>query len=348
MGLIEELGGPNGTLLLQRVAALCPQTLGDDPAHTAKFEADRPALEKIKATLPEGLDLSVDDLLLLQLKLDHNCLGPGLFPLASLFNHACWFNAMGRPSAQDGMYEIVAIADVQPGDELTINYLEPKFWYLHVEHRQQILNSRWGFQCSCERCKGPKLAERFLEACRCNLTGNCSGNLLPDEIGATEFRCDKCGQRCPSSYFDDAQQEIYDEMKAAQGESDLDSAHKLLEGVLTKALSTLHPRHWLCVSAYNKLAETSFDLAMVSRDGDSDEAFNRLTRQHLEMVQSEIDALSLVLPPNAYPLSNLYDKLGYVAGVVEGQGGPRQEACMKRVVEIRNVCGWLVEDQLFE
>ena len=86
-----------------------------------------------------------------QLKLDHNSIGSGLYPLMCFFNHACWFNCMGRPSQEyPGTYEVITVCDVKKGDALVINYLDHNHWFttrsvlpsrIHLRQNQKILTT---------------------------------------------------------------------------------------------------------------------------------------------------------------------------------------------------------------
>ena len=81
--------------------------------------------------------------------IDHNCLGPGLFPLASFFNHSCAHNCSGylTTSREDGVsvdgeehsenddnieeievFEVRTVENVPQGSQLVLNYLEEDVW----------------------------------------------------------------------------------------------------------------------------------------------------------------------------------------------------------------------------
>jgi len=91
-----------------------------------------------------------------------------LCPISSYINHSCKPNVQlfhqgdnhTRPSQtttstskDDGkrhLVEVVALEDIAKGDEIVTSYLPLR---LEFQERQAALASRYGFVCSCERCK---------------------------------------------------------------------------------------------------------------------------------------------------------------------------------------------------
>ncbi|TBU44468.1 SET domain-containing protein [Dichomitus squalens] len=85
----------------------------------------------------------------------------GVFPLASrLLNHSCVPNAackyMLAPSEPVRM-EVVALRDINEGDEVTIPYLDPA---LPFQTRQDALHVNYGFECGCRLCTFERRIER--------------------------------------------------------------------------------------------------------------------------------------------------------------------------------------------
>jgi hypothetical protein len=88
-----------------------------------------------------------------------NCIGVGVFPQAAILNHSCTPNAYLRYRTRDKQYtdagiwspvcEVVAMVDVEAGTELCHSYLDLTYSY---PDRVDILNSNYGFRCTCERC----------------------------------------------------------------------------------------------------------------------------------------------------------------------------------------------------
>ncbi|KAK9771139.1 hypothetical protein AB5N19_00367 [Seiridium cardinale] len=76
----------------------------------------------------------------------------GNFPAVSRFNHDC------RPNVAFYIDETLthhthAIRDIQPGEELTISYLDS---FRAREVRQARAHASWGFACTCPQCSLPK------------------------------------------------------------------------------------------------------------------------------------------------------------------------------------------------
>ncbi|EKM49538.1 uncharacterized protein PHACADRAFT_214100 [Phanerochaete carnosa HHB-10118-sp] len=82
-----------------------------------------------------------------------NSYAHGVFPLASrLFNHSCVPNCASKyviTSTEMMGMEIVALRDIEFGDELTIPYLDPA---LPFDIRQNTLQESYGFTCNCSLC----------------------------------------------------------------------------------------------------------------------------------------------------------------------------------------------------
>ncbi|KAH8886531.1 SET domain-containing protein [Thozetella sp. PMI_491] len=73
-----------------------------------------------------------------------------VFPKISRINHDCAPNAYTRFSEASLGNRIVAFHDIQPGQEITISYIEAGM--THAE-RQHTLHRVWGFNCSCALCQ---------------------------------------------------------------------------------------------------------------------------------------------------------------------------------------------------
>ncbi|KAI1793397.1 SET domain-containing protein [Ganoderma leucocontextum] len=77
----------------------------------------------------------------------------GVFPLASrLFNHSCVPNAACKyviTPAELVKMEVVALREIDEGEEVTIPYLDPA---LPFQTRQDALRANYGFECDCRLC----------------------------------------------------------------------------------------------------------------------------------------------------------------------------------------------------
>lgn len=88
-------------------------------------------------------------------------LGPGareggVFPEASRINHACRSSAQNTWNENLGRLTIHAVRDIEPGEEVTIPYLDGT---MARDQRQQHLRRHFLFDCRCELCMLPP-AER--------------------------------------------------------------------------------------------------------------------------------------------------------------------------------------------
>jgi len=75
----------------------------------------------------------------------------GVFLLASRINHSCWpsCEVVWREDSEE--QEVVAIRDIEEGEELTICYLNIKDRMKTPEERRKVLLP-YGFTCSCRFC----------------------------------------------------------------------------------------------------------------------------------------------------------------------------------------------------
>ncbi|KAI0377903.1 SET domain-containing protein [Hypomontagnella monticulosa] len=76
-------------------------------------------------------------------------------PFYSLFTEVSRMNHDCRPTCAyyfdhiDFHQKVLAVRDIEPGEELTIAYYDPLQTH---SVRQQKLQKEWGFKCSCQRC----------------------------------------------------------------------------------------------------------------------------------------------------------------------------------------------------
>ena len=54
---------------------------------------------------------------------------------------------------EDGTFEILSIAKIKAGEEITISYGDGYFGMRKSEARQKFLLQRFGFNCLCDFCK---------------------------------------------------------------------------------------------------------------------------------------------------------------------------------------------------
>jgi hypothetical protein len=71
------------------------------------------------------------------------------FPSASLFNHSCLPNAWAYTDDKSPSIRIIAIRDIDPGEEICISYLNGG---ASVEKNRQTLSKQFGFSCQCDQC----------------------------------------------------------------------------------------------------------------------------------------------------------------------------------------------------
>ncbi|KAI1747378.1 hypothetical protein F4782DRAFT_552131 [Xylaria castorea] len=71
-----------------------------------------------------------------------------LFATVARINHSCRPNCAYFFDYNTFAQNVVAVRDIQPGEELSVAYIDPIL--PQVERRKRL--KAWGFECSCERC----------------------------------------------------------------------------------------------------------------------------------------------------------------------------------------------------
>ena len=107
---------------------------------------------------------------------NHFCVRPDLYLLfshTSLLNHSCHPNvsiALQEYMAEEPVYaKIQTVRDIDRGEELVLSYLGSETLFANWSTRQNVLQSKWGFSCRCERCQrntstDPKQSNLALES----------------------------------------------------------------------------------------------------------------------------------------------------------------------------------------
>mmetsp|Transcript_9058 Transcript_9058/g.10055 ORF Transcript_9058/g.10055 Transcript_9058/m.10055 type:complete len:481 (+) Transcript_9058:166-1608(+) len=79
------------------------------------------------------------------------CLGYGVYPRASFFNHSCWPNAtFGRCKTQLSPFmEFTSVYDIAKDAEVCISYIDIS---TGLKDRRECLSDKYFFVCKCDRC----------------------------------------------------------------------------------------------------------------------------------------------------------------------------------------------------
>ncbi|XP_043920389.1 SET and MYND domain-containing protein 5 [Protopterus annectens] len=81
-----------------------------------------------------------------------NCEGSGLYILQSCCNHSCMPNAETSFPNNNFLLHLTAVADIEPGEEICISYLDCCQRERSRHSRQKILRENYLFTCSCPKC----------------------------------------------------------------------------------------------------------------------------------------------------------------------------------------------------
>lgn len=79
--------------------------------------------------------------------------GVGLFPLQSLCSHSCIPNTESSFPHNNYVLSLVALRDIEPGEEITISYLDECSLNRSRHSRAKILRENHLLTCSCKRCE---------------------------------------------------------------------------------------------------------------------------------------------------------------------------------------------------
>ncbi|XP_050042653.1 protein-lysine N-trimethyltransferase SMYD5-like isoform X2 [Dermacentor andersoni] len=78
--------------------------------------------------------------------------GVGLFPLQSLCSHSCIPNAESSFPHNNYVLSLVALRDIQPGEEITVSYLDECSLNRSRHSRAKLLRENHLLTCCCKRC----------------------------------------------------------------------------------------------------------------------------------------------------------------------------------------------------
>lgn len=83
----------------------------------------------------------------------------GTAPLAihNCMNHSCEPNVASMSCFTDHRVKVVALKDIQKGDELCISYIDEN---LPLKERQTLLEQKYLFRCSCTKCTRQKQSKK--------------------------------------------------------------------------------------------------------------------------------------------------------------------------------------------
>jgi hypothetical protein len=94
------------------------------------------------------------------------CLGYGVYPQASLFNHSCWPNTTfyRNPETEIPFMEFVSVYPIESESEVCISYIDIN---TDLATRRHTLLDKYFFHCTCERCtyqeQNPHLPDPYFD-----------------------------------------------------------------------------------------------------------------------------------------------------------------------------------------
>lgn len=161
----------------------------------------------------------------------------GLYPKAALLNHTC-YKANTRPlfSANEYVMKIVAVDDIELGQDINTSYLGPFFTTLQ---RRAILKRGKSFECNCERCCDPTELGSYASAVKCK---SCDKGWLlssnPLVVTGAPLQCNNCPFSIETANVVQMDNKLTQELNKINRDS-LDNIDKFL----TVYSNHLHPNH---------------------------------------------------------------------------------------------------------
>eukprot|EP01006_Ploeotia_vitrea_P061051 TRINITY_DN77127_c0_g1_i1.p1 TRINITY_DN77127_c0_g1~~TRINITY_DN77127_c0_g1_i1.p1 ORF type:complete len:427 (-),score=155.30 TRINITY_DN77127_c0_g1_i1:167-1447(-) len=343
---------------LARMTTLTPLSWdGADARQRSQMEAQDAVFEEWKELLFPRL--SVEEMRLVQMKLNLNAHEQGLFPGVAFFNHSCLPNcfvclrhvsaggndkkdeeqeevkhddkrARTAPTAMVTVMEVRTLRDVKKGEELSISYLRDDMAYKPDYQRRAYLASRYFFDCQCDRCSGKLADERFLQAVRCAHCDDgfaCIDRSVEPNDDVDQVLCESCGKRGTSEKTDRQQEVIMSQSAQA------DDADVLESDVLKQCDAILHKRHWLRVSVQLAVAAELKAVAIQLRQQSAQQ--RAVAQRMADHLRESLDAVERVVPANHAFVTSLLEDYAQACRLL-GRDAVADEA-MKRVVAARRM-----------
>lgn len=113
------------------------------------------ALENVSEDEKKKLDQAIDDL---YMRMDDfvgqflNVEGSGLYSNQSKINHSCVPNCEIQFPQSNHVLQVTALQKINPGEEITISYLDECALSRSRHSRQKVLKENYMFICQCEKC----------------------------------------------------------------------------------------------------------------------------------------------------------------------------------------------------
>ncbi|KAI1138320.1 SET domain-containing protein [Hypoxylon sp. FL0543] len=145
-----------------------------------------------------------------------------LYPKVARVNHACRPNAFIRFTPSSLAVSVVALKDIEPGEEISITYVP--MGKTREERRAGL--SKWGFNCTCSLCTGSKA-----------------------EIAASDYRREK---------IKELRQEVMKAVEAWDGTKAVKLTHEILELMRAEDLAPLYASQYeIMARLYWKARDTN-------------------------------------------------------------------------------------------
>lgn len=203
-----------------------------------------------------------------------------LYRLISKANHSCAANAEILTD-EDVPGIINCIRHIDSGSEILVSYLANLDLLLPISGRQELLHSRWEFECGCKRCRHGSDDSRLFRCVTADCTGHCMAWAPQSPNHDHSPPCDRCGMTLPAEIWQDF----------AKAEEKLEKLWQDLPDSLYSSWAAMedfameHPFHGLSGRWKNYLAEHLRLEADTEDDPEEEAAMRKEAEEHYEAFQ---------------------------------------------------------------
>jgi len=304
-------------------------------------------VRQFRASLPSVLPKALDDetcgrllAILNTNQLELEMLGgAGLFLRTAICEHSCDPNCSFWT---DGIIlSMVAIRDINPGDPLSIDYLN--LFYRSIPERIESLSASYGFTCVCSMCTGVDRCRAFVcSACKQGLVfpvGPCDG----DGNGGSFTACSVCRAPTTAAHRDrclEREAALLDELARPE-------TVEQMEALLAREADVVHNTHHLFFWLWNDLAmaltsdcnrQGSSSASTNTRSGKGKGLADNIYLPALDAMRRTVALLENMLPTVHHEKIIFFDRQGQLE-VSAGLISQARESFRKSYIASKAACG---------
>ncbi|ETO64110.1 hypothetical protein F444_18291 [Phytophthora nicotianae P1976] len=220
----------------------------------------------------------------------NEAVGIGLFPEGALFNHDCDPNCVVSFKGQE--MKVHVIKDVEPGQELTVSYVE---LLQSTKKRRTELKASYFFECHCTRCLTETTDDWYLDGLECTNKECVNGVVVVADGDVDNAICKLCGTARSGAEISRYEHEMkmVEALKVNSEEDKWKMYHRQMWKIATTKLN-LHPRSTRVAVMAREISNFLLNATSVE-----------LQRQALRFCWVELRAVEWLLPKTKLPSRGL-------------------------------------------